>query len=451
VVEDSESDTQLFLRELRNAGYEVAFEQVETAEEMKFALDEKAWDIVISDYNLPQFNGRAALELLKKTKLDIPFIVASGAIGEETAVAMMKAGAHDYLVKSNLARLGLAVTRELEQAKERRDRKQAEQALRETEDQLRQLSRAVEQNPASIIITDKDGRIEYVNSKFTAISGYTLDEVRGKVSRVLKPGKTPPEIHADLWRTIMSGREWRGDIINRKKDGTPYWENALISAITDANGVITHFVSVHEDITARKEAEEKIRLLNAELEQLAITDHLTNLYNRRHFMQRGVEEFRRAQRSKRPLSLLMLDIDQFKNINDTHGHEAGDFALKQVAETLRSNLREIDIIGRMGGDEFTVLLPDTALNDAFNLAERVRLDIEQTALQILGEVVPIFVTVSIGVAASTGKLTHIDKLLKDADRALYQAKRAGRNRVVKSATGSRTRVQADTILGSQTR
>ena len=130
IVEDMESDAQLLVRLLKKADYELVYEQVETAEQMRSALEKRTWDIVISDYSLPQFDGQAALELLKERQQDIPFIVVTGKLGEESAVAMMKAGAHDYLMKDNLVRLVPAVARELEQAQDRRKRKQAENALR---------------------------------------------------------------------------------------------------------------------------------------------------------------------------------------------------------------------------------------------------------------------------------------------------------------------------------
>jgi diguanylate cyclase (GGDEF)-like protein/PAS domain S-box-containing protein len=423
IVEDSESDAQLIVRLLKKAGYELVYEQVETGEQMRAALGKRAWDIVISDYKLPQFDGRTALELLKETRLDIPFIVVSGTIGEERAVAMMKAGAHDYLMKGNLARLAPAVARELDQAEVRRERKR-------TEAQLRQLSSAVGHSPASIVITDSNGSIEYVNPKFTTLTGYTLQEVQGQTSRVLKSGKTLPELYQKLWRTILSGKEWSSELLNRKKNGELYWEDVSISAIIDSKNIITHFVAVKENITARKEAEEKIRHLNAGLEQLAMTDYLTNLYNRRYFMQRGDEEFKRARRNKQPLSLLMLDIDEFKSINDGYGHEAGDLALQQAAAALKSGLREIDILGRMGGEEFAVLLPNTMLHDAVLLAERIQQIIAGTSFEMLGASLAITITISIGVAVMTDEMSGIDDILRNADEAMYRAKRNDGNCVV---------------------
>jgi len=541
IVEDSENDMQLIVHLLKKAGYEVIFERVETAEQMYSELEKRTWDIVISDYSLPQFDGRAALELLKEKQPDIPFIVVSGVMGEETAVAMMKAGAHDYLIKDNLARLAPAVKRELEQAETRQKRKQAEQDLRESEeryrtlieqasdaifvanpdgqyvdvnsagckllgytreeilqlmmhdvttpspeetsrlkelqegktvlserelirkdgtlvsveisarqlpdgrlqgiarditerkraeDQLRQLSRAVEHSPASIVITDINGRIEYVNPKFTEVTGFTPDEVRGKtLPDTIGSSEMQPEIRTEHRQFMQSGKEWHGEMLNRKKNGEAYWEAVSISPITDPNGVVTHFVAVSEDVTLRKEAEEKIKRLNTGLEQLAMTDYLTNLYNRRYFMQRGTEEFKRARRNNHPLSLLMLDIDEFKKVNDTYGHEAGDMALQQVAAALKSSLREIDILGRMGGEEFAVLLPNTSLYEAALSAKRIKQIIASTLFEVPGALLTI--TISVGVSVITDEMSGIDDILRNADVALYHAKNSGRNRVMK--------------------
>jgi diguanylate cyclase (GGDEF)-like protein/PAS domain S-box-containing protein len=542
IVEDSESDAQLILRLLRKAGYEVSSERVETADEMRCALRRQSWDIVISDYSLPRFDGRAALELAQAECSDLPFVVVSGTIGEENAVALMKAGAHDYLLKENLARLAPAVQREIDQAAVRRKRELSEQALRASEEKyrmlveqasdaiflvspdgyfldvnpagcslsgytreeilgthvrgadttlqgvplhfeklrdhkvvisereiirkdgsklwievsasrlsdgnlqgivrditrrkqveqkLRQLSSAVEHGPASIVISDVHGRIEYVNSKFTEVTGFILEEVLGKT-----PAETfgPKEVHTDEedehWKTIRSGREWRGEMKHCRKNGETYFAAVSISPIVDSNGVITHFVAVSEDITARKADEEKIRRLNDGLRKLAITDYLTSLYNRRYFMQRGAEEFKRAMRNKQPLSLLMLDIDHFKNVNDTYGHESGDMALQQVAAALKSSLRETDILGRIGGEEFSVLLPDTKLDAAALLAERICRNVESSLLNMPGRKLAISLTVSVGVVELSTYMHGIDDMLRHADTALYHAKHDGRNRVM---------------------
>jgi diguanylate cyclase (GGDEF)-like protein len=148
-------------------------------------------------------------------------------------------------------------------------------------------------------------------------------------------------------------------------------------------------------------------------------------------MQRGTEEFKRARRNKQPLALLMLDIDQFKKVNDTYGHETGDMALQQVAAALKSSLREIDILGRMGGEEFAVLLPNTSLHEAAILAERVQQIIANTLFDLPGASLTIPITISIGVSVITDEMSGIDDILRNSDAALYLAKNNGRNRVMK--------------------
>lgn len=205
LVEDSEIDAELLLRELHKAGFQVTSRRVQTAADLKAALAEATWDIVLSDYKMPEFNGMEALAIVKAAGLDLPFILISGAIGEEIAVEAMRGGANDYFVKRSLARIGPAITRELREAAGRR-------AFRASEARVRQLSHVVEQAPVSFVITDVQGAIEYVNPKFTAMTGYSLEEARGQNPRLLKSGNQSPEFYAELWRTILAGGEWHGEL-----------------------------------------------------------------------------------------------------------------------------------------------------------------------------------------------------------------------------------------------
>lgn len=248
-VEDSPDDTELLIWELRRGGYDPVFKRVETAADMKAALAQETWDIVLADYSMPHFSGTGALELLKETGLDIPFIFVSGTIGEDTAVEAMKNGASDYLLKGNLQRLIPALQRELREAEVRRERRQAEE-------EIRKLSQAVEQSPSIVMITDTEGRIEYVNPRFTEITGFTLEEVIRKEATVL--GDQSPEGAQQKWQTIRSGEVWQGVFRNHKKGGEYYWESASISPVRDKEGNITKFVKVAEDITEKKRAEEQI-------------------------------------------------------------------------------------------------------------------------------------------------------------------------------------------------
>lgn len=253
IVEDSESDAAMLVRALSKAGYDVQVERVEAADQMQAALARQPWDVVISDYSLPQFDAPAALVVLQQSGLDIPFIVVSGTVGEATAVAMMKAGAHDYLMKDNLIRLAPAVAREIREVQVRRERRRAEV-------ELRKLFRAVEHSPASVVITDLRGSIEYVNPKFIETTGYTVTEAIGQNPRILKTDDLPDAEYKRLWETITAGGTWQGEFHNKKKDGELFWEIASISPVFDEQGEITHFVAVKEDITERKQAEEALKV-----------------------------------------------------------------------------------------------------------------------------------------------------------------------------------------------
>ena len=261
MIEDSEDDAALIMRELKRSGYEVMSERVDTQKAMEDALDRQEWDVIIADYSMPQFDAIKAFRLIQERNDDLPFILVSGVIGEDVAVEAMKVGVHDYVMKDNLARLGHAVERALREA-------ERQQHIKLIELQLKKLSRAVEYSPSSIIITDKSGKIEYVNPKFTMITGYTAEEAIGQYPRIMKSGKQSTELHKELWITIMSGKEWRGELCNRKKNGELYWESVSISSVTNGGSRIVNFVAVKEDITERKKMEEAILIHNEKLETL---------------------------------------------------------------------------------------------------------------------------------------------------------------------------------------
>jgi diguanylate cyclase (GGDEF)-like protein len=192
--------------------------------------------------------------------------------------------------------------------------------------------------------------------------------------------------------------------------------------------LVSYIADIIWTIMEQKRANEQILQLNARLEQLAMTDELTGLFNRRSFFKRGKEEIRRSRRYHTPLSLLMIDIDNFKAVNDTYGHDAGDRMLRCVADTLQHSIRDIDLLARLGGEEFGILLPNTEAADAVKLAERLRLAVAQATCSLLEHQAG--VTLSIGVTTYDQDIENIDHLLKDADTAMYRAKNLGRNQVV---------------------
>lgn len=384
IVEDSEDDALIAVRALRRAGLEPEMRRVQTAAELAAALLQGTWKAVLADYRLPQFNGMEALEMVRGAGLDVPFILVSGAIGEETAAAIMKAGANDFVSKDDLSRLAPALQRELREAEVRTSHRRSQRELAASEEryrllfrgstlslwvydietlrfldvndaaclrygysreeflaltlrdirppedvaalerdvapdriprsgprvrrhrlrdgslidveiyshniaylgraarfvsaidvtqrlraerEIRRLSLAIEQSPAATLITDTEGRIEYANPRFIEASGYSAAELVGNTPALVKSGFTPARVYEDLWKTIKSGAPWRGVIHNRRKSGELYWEDTTIAPLLDEAGVMTHFVAVKEDITARLAAEEEVRSLNAGLER----------------------------------------------------------------------------------------------------------------------------------------------------------------------------------------
>lgn len=395
-AEDLPTDVELAKREIRKGGINFTFRVVDTEPEFVKQLEEFAPDIVVSDYSMPTFDGMTALKITREKSKHMPFVVLTGSMNEETAVACMKAGANDYVIKEQIKRLPFAILEALEKSKVRRERAEMEKQLLqsleeykdlingmketvwiirtngdlievnetavkvlgytreelleiglqgidkhlsksdildlvtnmhtvknqffqtwhttksgknipveinstlvtyrgetvimsiardlteriEIENQLKLLSRSVEQSPVSIVVTDNNGVIEYVNSAFTKTTGYTFADVKGKKPNIFKSGKHSQSVYKDLWRTILKGDEWKGELINKNKNGDLYWEDISISPVFNANNEITHFVSVREDVSekkkmihdlvaAKEKAEESDRLKSAFLANMS--------------------------------------------------------------------------------------------------------------------------------------------------------------------------------------
>lgn len=284
----------------------------------------------------------------------------------------------------------------------------------------RLLTAAMEQSGSSIMVTDLDARITFVNGAFTRSTGYSAAEVLGENPRFLQSGLTPPDVYRALWAALTSGQAWRGELSNRKKGGELYWEHASISPVVDAKGRTSHYLAVKDDITQRKAMER-------ELARLATTDPLTGVANRRRFLELLGMELDRVKRFGDPATVLMLDLDRFKRINDTHGHAGGDAVLLHLAGLSRLRLRRIDLFARLGGEEFGILLPRTDRAGALLFAESFRRQVaDSPAPAAHGSIA---VTVSIGVAELDPGDPDPAAVLARADAALYRAKEAGRNRV----------------------
>ena len=542
IVEDSASDADLMLWELRQAGFEVLHQRVENTEEMRAALAKQPWDIILSDFRLPRFNARKALELLQQTGIDIPFVVVSGAIGEETAVELMRAGAHDYLMKNNLTRLAAAVTREIKEAQDRREHRRAAEALRESEERWKFalegagdgvwdwnvpgrkvlfstrwkemlgyaeseiggeveewekrvhpddrprvaadlqayfedksrtyvnehrllckdggwkwvldrgmiVSRAPDGRPLRMIgthadisvrkqaeesmqlaamvyqhsseamaITDADNLIISVNPAFTRTTGYEPHEVIGHGPGILKSKRHDDAFYQTMWKDITATGHWQGEVWNRHKNGSVYAAFLTINTISNPDGSVNRRVALFFDITEKKESEELIW-------RHANFDALTQLPNRRMLLDRLEQEIKKSHRTGLALALLFLDLDEFKDVNDTLGHDMGDILLKEAAQRMCGCVRETDTVARLGGDEFTIILSE--LEDVASV-ERVAQDVLQKLSEpfLLGEEIA-YISASIGITLYPADATEIDDLFKNADQAMYATKTLGRNR-----------------------
>lgn len=409
------------------------------------------------------------------------------------------------------------------------------------------LSQALAAAANAIVITDRDGLVRWANPAFTALTGFAAGEAIGrKPGDLVGSGEQSDAFYRELWQRIAAGDVWRGELVNRRKDGSRYHEELTITPVRDGDGAIGHYIAVKQDISARKEAERALRereayfrlfyehapvayqsldaqghlldvndmwleqfgyrreevlgrwigeflvpgqasllhqrfaeflrqgsinkaeydvrcrdgehltvsvdgrverdehgqfrrthcvlhnitarkRLEETLARLATTDHLTGLANRRHFLEHMVVAMARHRRHGHPTALLMVDLDHFKHINDGHGHASGDAVLRQFAETMRRVVRNIDSVGRLGGEEFAILLPDTDLDGALDLAQRLRGEVARAPVMADGS--EIRYTLSAGITLFRAEDRDTDAILARADRALYRAKQAGRDRV----------------------
>ena len=296
-------------------------------------------------------------------------------------------------------------------------------AERETEERNRLMVAALEAAANAIVITDTKANIEWANRAFETLTGFTTEEAIGrKPSELIGSGVHDKEFYKALWKTILGGETWRGEVINRKKSGELYHEELIIAPVTNEDQRIEHFVGVKQDITARKQLEK-------ELEQMATTDFLTGLPNRRNFIARMNEELARLQRlNGHDTALLMLDIDHFKDVNDLYGHASGDQVLQALAKLINQRLRRTDMAGRLGGEEFAILLPGADLEKGRQFAEQLRQQVSELVFE--DETKGNFnITISIGVCELDHANNNPDTPLARADKAMYLAKNNGRNRV----------------------
>lgn len=313
---------------------------------------------------------------------------------------------------------------------------------KKTENNLQLYNYAVKHSPVAIIIMNAKGIIERVNPKFEQMTGYKEADIVGKSLNYLHANTRPITASKPLWATLYAGDEWKSEVRSCRKDGQRYWEKVSIAPIFDEAGEITHFVSIGEDVTEQREARlaqnkanrqlttqlKKNKALQEELKKQALHDALTGLYNRRYMNEMLLKEFARAERAGHSISIILIDLDHLKEINDTNGHLTGDQALQVLAAQLSSATRKEDIVCRYGGDEFAIILPNTSANAAYKRISLLHQHIN--SIKVLShEGVLLKISFSAGIAAYPAHGKDSRETLNFADAALYHAKSKGRNRV----------------------
>lgn len=422
VVEDVEDDAELVLLRLRQAGYKPDHLRVQAGDTLRAALAEYQWDIVISDYAMPSFSGLDALRIIRDFDQDMPFILVSGTVGEEFAVDAMRAGANDYILKDNLTRLVPAIDRELREAVDRRERKRAEEALYQERERALVTLHSIGDG---VITTDKQGNVDYMNPVAENVTGWTYGEAQDtKLTEVLpliaESTRDPIESPADACLRSGNVVNLEQDCLLINRNGEEFHIEDSAAPIFDSEDNIIGAVLVFHDVTQE-------RRMARQISWQATHDSLTGLANRGEFDIQLSHLINNSVLNRSQHALLYLDLDQFKVVNDTCGHSAGDELLKEVSHLLTQHLPHNSTLSRLGGDEFGILLQDAEMDECQTIAEQLLRVIG--SFQYRWESSTFDVSVSVGLVPITGEDITPSFALSAADVACFVAKESGRNRI----------------------
>ncbi|WP_312470533.1 diguanylate cyclase domain-containing protein [Neobacillus sp.] len=303
-------------------------------------------------------------------------------------------------------------------------RKEDEEKLLETIKNFQDIRFALDES-SLVQITDKHGILIYTNEKACQLSGYSLEEIMGKPMRVFNSHYHSREFFENLWKTVLNGNVWRGEIRNKTKSGGFFWVDTTIVPFLDKSGQPFQFIIIRTDITKSKENEKK-------LEYLSNVDGLTSLYNRRYFDRMLQQYWVSMMQRENPISIIIFDMDSFKSYNDYYGHIKGDECLILISKKAKELLDDSKtVLARYGGEEFSIILPGIDAKEAYYIADNIRAEIESLKIPHRKSEVNTYVTLSLGVASMVPKKDiEPNEVLMLADKALYQAKNNGRNTVV---------------------
>jgi len=283
---------------------------------------------------------------------------------------------------------------------------------------LDQFKVIVDNTLNSVVITDPHGIIEYVNKRFSTISGYEPQDVIGDKPKLWSSGKTAPEVYAEIFETLKQGGYWKGELKNKRKDGEMYWAKTTMFPVKSSKKQITQFICIQEDVTQQKHDKDTI-------EHLANHDPLTGLPSLRLGKDRLEQAILAAQRHNLTAAVMFIDLDGFKQINDEYGHDAGDYVLIEVGRRIVKELRQTDTVARIGGDEFIIVM--TNIKDSRAISQVAMKIIDSVKSQISYLDNPLYVTASIGISTYPLHGTSSSVLMKKADTAMYQIKHTGKN------------------------
>ncbi len=414
LVEDNSADAAL-IREMIDQMPEVsslvwAITLADAIEQLK---SESCCNLVLLDLNLPDSEGLETLNGLTAARPEAPVVILTGLNDRETAMSAIRDGAQDYLVKGMIDQQLLERT--VFYACERH---RLRAALEESMERMQLAASVMEATLEGIFITDAAFRIIEINPAFQDITGLELKEVKGASPRIMGAGHYEEERYREMEQSVINNGFWQGEVWNRRRDGDVYAAWLNVNALQNSNGRDTGYVGIFTDITQRK-------LLEQHFKKMAHYDVLTGLPNRALFADRLDQALQQARRSRTKVGLLYFDLDQFKPINDTLGHDAGDLILQELAQRLQGCVRKSDTVARLGGDEFTIILPELE-----EPAGAVRI-----AEKCLTAIAPPFVVkkrecrlgVSIGIALFPDHGENHQTLLQKADEAMYRAKAAEGN------------------------